>query len=310
VEIHSVDEKGKVSRYKKMPASLEKEIEDFIENNPDILEKDLMIIGRQIDTDEGNTVDLIGLDKESNVVIIEIKKDEAPRKVISQVLDYGVWAQDLTYEKLNEIAKQNHLPNRKTLMEKFQEWTNEIDPEWNQTQKLYVIAEKIDQQTEKLAKYLREKGIEIFCIELNFYEKNGHRLVQTHEVVGEEITPRQISGPLSEEDHMNKGSELHQKLYSIFKENVLKLGNDIKVNPVKYYIGFSRNGKNFLAVRIRKSSLRITLVPKGELDDPKMLASKTQKSHYGGRLRRVELNEEQQIPDLIDLVKQTYEAMN
>ena len=71
--IHSIDKDGKITPYKKMSVSKETEIEDFIEQNPEILEKDLIIIARQKETSDGKIVDLIGLDKNGNVVIIELK---------------------------------------------------------------------------------------------------------------------------------------------------------------------------------------------------------------------------------------------
>lgn len=304
--IHSVDKEGKVSGYKKMAVSLERQIEDLIEKNPSLLAKDLIIIGRQIETTEGKIVDLLGIDKEGSVVIIELKKDQAPRKVISQILDYGVWAEGLTYESLNAIAKERHLHNHKTLMEKFQEWTDDIDPEFNQTQKLYVVAEEIDPQTEQLARYLRRKGIELFCIELNFYEKDGHQLVDTREIIGEESIPTSRSRiSYSEEDHLHKGSETMKQLYHLLKTEVLKLGNDITINPVKGYIGYIRN-RQFFAIKIRSGHLRVTLVTQAGFSDPKELAKIYRKTRKN--LRLFMFDDKEQLPYLMQLIKQTYET--
>lgn len=81
-------------------------IEELLENNPNIIfgEK-MMVLGRQIQTSYGTTVDVLGLNAEGNVVIIELKKGKTPREVITQLLEYGVWAEkELDYDKLNEIA--------------------------------------------------------------------------------------------------------------------------------------------------------------------------------------------------------------
>lgn len=305
--IHSIDDKGKITPYKKMSVSKERKIEDFIEKNPEILEKDLFIIGRQKETSDGNLVDLMGLDKNGNVVIIELKKDNAARKVIAQVLDYAVWAEDLTYEDLNSIAKENHLTTYNTLMEKFQYWTNEIETDFNQNQKLYVIGEKIDPRTEKLARYLRKKGIDIYCIEINFHELDGHRVVDKRDIVVEDNTPvRYSSPPKNEEDHLAKGEPFIQELYKLLKVQTLQLGDDVTVNPVQNYIGFVRHGKNFLSVKIRNGYLRLNLQIQDGFKDPKELT----KPHTTRKdLRVVRIYEQEQLEDVLNLIKQTYAAI-
>jgi len=291
--------------FKRIPVSEEKEIEAFLEKNPEYLEKDLMIIGRQTETSDGNYVDLMGLDKNGNVVIIELKKDNAARKVISQVIDYAAWAEGLTYEDLNSIAKVKHLPDHNNLWEKYQEWTNEIDPEFNQNQKLYVIGEKIDPRTEKLVRFLRNKGIDIYCIEINFNELDGNRIVEKRDVVAENNTPvRKGLTPITEEDHLARGDSSIQDLYKLLNEQILRLGDDITVNPVQNYIGFVRNGWVFLSVKIRKEFLRLTLQTKSGFEDPKNLTEQFHKNREN--LRVMFLKNKEQLDDITSLIKQTY----
>jgi predicted transport protein len=249
----------------------------------------------------------MGLDKNGNLVIIELKKDNAARKVISQVLDYAVWAEDLTYEDLNTIAKQKHLINHHTLMEKFQEWTGDVETEFNQIQKLYVIGEKIDSRTEKLARYLRKNGIRIQCIEIDFHEQNGHKVVDKRDIVVDDNTyVRNSLGPTSELDHISKGEPHIQELYKLLKTHVLQLGDDITINPVLNYVGFVRHGKNFLAVKIRKGYLRLNLQTQDSFNDPKNLTTEHRSRE---NLRVVKMDEIEQLTELMNLVQQVYTSI-
>ena len=72
MKIHGIDKEGDVSKYEHSPVSHEKEIEDYIEKNPDIIEEGLLILNRQHPTDSNKFVDLLGLDYDGNVVIIGI----------------------------------------------------------------------------------------------------------------------------------------------------------------------------------------------------------------------------------------------
>jgi len=136
----------------------------------------------------------MGLDKDGNVVIIEIKKGISTREVISQILEYGVWSQDIKYEELNTIAKEKHLSGYPDLYEKYEhDFKSKPDP-FNQSQRWYIVAEKIDEKIEEASRYLRKRNIDIKCVELNFYENNGKKLVETKLVVGTEETIDQELG--------------------------------------------------------------------------------------------------------------------
>ena len=57
-----------------------------------------------VETAFGTFIDLLCMDCEGNLVIVELKRDETPRDVVAQALDYGSWVKDLEAEKIREIA--------------------------------------------------------------------------------------------------------------------------------------------------------------------------------------------------------------
>lgn len=180
--------------YEKKTVSKEFEIEDFLEKHPSVLDKDIFIIGRQVSTDTKTRIDLLGLDKDGNVVIIEIKKGISARDVVSQILEYGVWAEGIKYEELNRIAKEKHLSGFQDLYKKYETDYKEIPEPFNIKQRLYIVAEKFDKKIEEVCRYLKVRDIDINCVELNFYERDGQRLVNTEVVVGTEETIYQELG--------------------------------------------------------------------------------------------------------------------
>jgi len=306
-EIYSSDSNVTLTEYPRILTSKEKLMEDFLEKNPTILEKGIMIIGRQVDTGEGGIIDLLGLDKQGNVVIIELKKEKTPRTVIAQILEYGHWAQEnLSYDNLNKIAKRKHIVNG-SLMEKFIGWTGENEPDFNLNQKLFIVAEEIDEKIESLVNYLNEKGIDISCVELNFFKDNQKTLISKRIVAGNKkfTTTREIE-PHSEQDHLEKGRPEIVKLYEKLKNEILSLGSDVRINPVQQYIGFIRNSI-FIYLKIRKTYLRITIIASKGLDDPSDLTSPHSSKDHPER-RWIELREEDTIPDLMELIKQAYQS--
>ena len=58
-------------------------------------------------TVEDSTIfpDLLGIDSEGNLVIVELKRDKAPKEVVAQLLEYAAWANELSKEQIQKIAE-------------------------------------------------------------------------------------------------------------------------------------------------------------------------------------------------------------
>jgi Holliday junction resolvase-like predicted endonuclease len=80
---------------------LEKRLEDWIEQDPDLLQHGLTIVGRQVHV-EGGRLDLLGLDIQGRWVVIEIKCGALYRDVITQALDYASCIAGMPYEQLKQ----------------------------------------------------------------------------------------------------------------------------------------------------------------------------------------------------------------
>ena len=81
------------------------DLEPWLESNPAILGSDIVIIGRQTMSKSG-PIDLLGIDKTGNVVIVEIKRDNLPREALTQAIDYASDAAEWTIERLGEICSE------------------------------------------------------------------------------------------------------------------------------------------------------------------------------------------------------------
>jgi len=77
------------------------DLEPWLASNPEIIGSDIMIIGRQVKTKSG-PIDLLGVDRSGNTVIIEIKRDRLPRECLAQAIDYASAIAGWTVERLSE----------------------------------------------------------------------------------------------------------------------------------------------------------------------------------------------------------------
>ena len=188
----------------KTSLELEKHLEGWLENSPwAIAQEPLLIIGRQTTATSGEYgrifPDLLGIDKEGNLVIIELKKDRTPREVVAQILDYAAWVNDLSDEKIRDIAT-SYLKSIKTeqdidtiFSELFE--TDEI-PSLNLRLRLFIAAEEISPPVARVCRFLRqEHGVDVNCVQFNIFQtESGEVLVNSENIVGLEdvVTSKKV----------------------------------------------------------------------------------------------------------------------
>jgi Endonuclease NucS len=84
----------------------EDQLQAWIAANPRLIGLDLLVLGREVSTDFGGRIDILGLDRDGNAVVIECKRDRTPRDIIGQILDYASWVSDLSTRRIHEIAQE------------------------------------------------------------------------------------------------------------------------------------------------------------------------------------------------------------
>ena len=81
------------------------DLEEWIASQPAIIGTGIIIIGRQVATKSG-PLDLLGIDKHGNTVVIELKRDKLPREALAQAIDYASDVAGWSVEKLSEVCSQ------------------------------------------------------------------------------------------------------------------------------------------------------------------------------------------------------------
>lgn len=84
---------------------LEERLEEWLRGDIGLLSDDLLVIGSQI-ARYGVPLDLLAVDRDGNLVVVELKRDRTPRDVVAQALDYASWVQELGREDVEEYARE------------------------------------------------------------------------------------------------------------------------------------------------------------------------------------------------------------
>ncbi len=196
---------------------LESHLEDWLENSPwTLAQEPILWIGRQTSaTDEKRTIfpDLLGVDSEGNLVVVELKKNRAPREVVAQLLEYAVWANELSDQQIYEIAETYFEARdefkgktfQDTFRKMFEVLENDELPLLNQGLRLFIVAEEIPTQIARVCRFLRtSQGMDINCIDVSTFEtESGEKLVSMEAKVGDE----DISAPRVQRKTASRSSQ-------------------------------------------------------------------------------------------------------
>lgn len=149
--------------------NFESRLENWLENDISILDKDLLVIGRQVSTDFGGSIDLLCVDSFGDTIIVELKRDKTPRDTVAQALDYASWVVDLSYERLVEVAEQYlNQPFANAFQNRF---LKDLPESLNTNHKIVVVASRIDQKSERIISYLSNTyGVNINAVTFQYFQ--------------------------------------------------------------------------------------------------------------------------------------------
>ena len=136
----------------------ERDLEVWIEDDPSILNPDLMIIGRQVETGFGR-IDLLGISSDGSLQIIELKRDRTPRDVVAQILDYASWISKLVTADVHQIAGDYARSKgvQEGLSEQFRTAFDVAIPEvLNSSHGMLVVASALDASSKRIVEYLSQ----------------------------------------------------------------------------------------------------------------------------------------------------------
>ena len=277
MKLFTIDKNGKFIPYKEHDfekIKQETDLEVLLENNPEYFfeESKVLIIGRQVTTNLNSFIDLLGIDKTGNTVVVELKRAKTPREIIAQLLEYASFVENLDYYQLNDIY-QDYSGEESSLEDYHQQYFHsELDENvsFNKSTKLIIVAQKVSKEIRQTALFLRKKGIDIYCMEFKYFEtKSGEKIISSDFAVGEEEFIRQkvqsASLPKVDEKQFlssldKNGLEVFQQIFEFGKRNDLlvrwgskgfSLSLEIDDSSIWLFLGYPPNSVFKQSIYIR-----------------------------------------------------------
>lgn len=257
----------------------EDDLREWIINNPDrILGENFLIIGREVSVKQiGDGIDLLAIDRDGNVVAIELKRGALKPMVDFQGLKYAAYTSHWDYSKLRDQfekfqstswGKQLY-PEETTFTELLDEFCNE-DYTLNQDQRIVFVGESVRERLDIVLRWLSDRSIDIMVIEFDLLEDNGRLYLDTEQTVPTpEHTVTDVSPDTSEEPWKEDGQSWHLKERSDQRsadllEDVAGALQELEFldGPdwgQKHYVAFKQGRKRRIAVRTKRTLFHVDI---------------------------------------------------
>jgi hypothetical protein len=256
------------SKLKGCSIDIERSLEDWIENDPSLLQSGLTIVGRQFPVDAGR-VDLLALDPQGRWVVIEIKRGQLRRETVAQVIDYASCISTVTPDELssktNDYLRERGITINSLLQERSALDAIELD-----NRELVLIIEGVGKQPgmERIINFLANQyqlPISVISFEL-FEGHDGSRLLVRVLSEPDYAVPEKKSGV----HNVEKVCELSDSV-GIGKSfrMILSIAQELGLYPrpykksIMYTPPFQRNRMLFTVwAEKRNNGLRLYITPK------------------------------------------------
>lgn len=148
---------------------LETRLQKWLADDISVLDPHLFVIGLEVKTDFGGSIDLLCMDSDGNLVIVELKRDKTPREIVAQALDYASWVADLSNERVRAIA--DAYLGEPGFSEAFRKRFDADAPDTlNGEHRILIVGSQIDASSERIVKYLSDQhGVNINAATFQFF---------------------------------------------------------------------------------------------------------------------------------------------
>lgn len=163
----------------------ERDLEDWIERDPALLERGLVIVARQLRL-EGGPLDLLALDPQGRWVLIEIKRERLRREVIAQAIDYASCLHRLDPAWLRQqcngyLQSKGRAETLERIMD--QRGRSMEDEKDGRDVVIYLVGTGVDSGLERMAGYLAERAeLSLRVVTFSAFRDTGGKLLLAREI--------------------------------------------------------------------------------------------------------------------------------
>jgi hypothetical protein len=265
-------------------------LQEWIANSPEVLGEDILIIQKEFNgfNDTNERLDLLGLDKEGNLIIIENKLDDTGKDVTWQALKYASYCSTLKKDQIRHIYQDflDKQGKNENAVENLAEFYNvsdisEISLNLAQTQRIILVAARFRKEVTSTVLWLMNYKLRVQCFKATPYELDNKLVLDIEQIIPvKEAEEYIISMADKTQDDRNTQEQLKSRhhlrieFWKILLQKISQKSSSWQnISPSKDYwisIGSGLSGVTFNFV-ISNSYARVELYIGGSVNENKRI---------------------------------------
>ena len=224
------------------------DIERWVEEQPDIVGEDLLIVTTEYDKfDKTNErLDVLAIDKNGKIVILELKRDDSGKNVDLQALKYAAFCSTFTLEEIiNErvsyLKKKGKIISNEDVRNEIEAFIENADfKEIDDKPRIILISKEFRPEVTASVLWLRTFQVDIICIKLTPYRIDQSEIgISAQKIIplpeAEEFQI-QVEKKESGTKELSKSQKEYKNLWNYLKTQTEKVLNiKLKSAPVSTY---------------------------------------------------------------------------
>jgi hypothetical protein len=160
------------------------DIQALMKSRIEVICPDTLVVAEEFGEweDSKRRIDLLGIDKSANLVVIELKRTEDGGHMDLQAIRYAAMISTLTFQKLvgiyaDYLRKNNIEKDAAESLLEFLEWNEPEEDLFGQEVKIVLASAEFSKELTTSAMWLNEYGLDIRCVRMHPYSDGGQVLL-------------------------------------------------------------------------------------------------------------------------------------
>lgn len=166
------------------------DLQRLLKNQIEIISPDTLIIAEEFGEweDSKRRIDLLGVDKNANLVVFELKRTDDGGHMELQALRYAAMISTMTFDKAVQVyseylGKTNGNEDAERNLLEFLEWDENDDEKFAQDVRIVLVSAEFSKEITTTVLWLNDYGLDIRCVRIKPDDDNGRTLVDIEQVI-------------------------------------------------------------------------------------------------------------------------------
>lgn len=166
------------------------DLQRLLKDHIDIVAPDTLVIAEEFGAWDVSyrRIDLLGVDRDANLVVVELKRDDTGAHMELQALRYAAMVARMTFDQAvstyqAHLTRSGSAEDARTALLRFLEWDAPDEASFAQDVRIVLVAADFSRELTTSVMWLNERDLDIRCVQLQPYRLGDQLLLQVDQVI-------------------------------------------------------------------------------------------------------------------------------